>query len=146
MQKSAEAGLTLVEMLVVLAIIGISIGAMMLGLGVATRRVSTEAEAHRLAARIQLAADDAMVTDKPIGFSWDTNGYSFSGAPLDASSFAPHALPSGIRLAMDKSTGAAAIGADGSGTPIRVRLTSAAETWLVVYDGLTVRAAQVRGS
>lgn len=137
----AEQGLTLVEMLVVLAIIGIAAGATVLGLGAATRGVSTEAEAQQLAARIRLAADDAMVTDRPVTFRWDEAGYAFAGAGVDQAEFTPHTLPKGVRLEMGRPAGSLSLGVDGSGSPVSARLVSSSEVWNVVYDGLTVSAA-----
>lgn len=141
--RAAERGFTLVEMLVVLAIIGIAAGATVLGLGVATRGVSTEAEAQRLAARIRLAADDAMVTGRAVTLSWDRSGYAFAGAAADEPAFAPHALPQGVRLDMGRPAGSLSLGVDGLGAPVRARLVSASERWQVDYDGLTVSAAAV---
>lgn len=139
--RHADRGFTLVEMLAVLAIVGVSVGATMLGLGVATRRASTEAEARRLAARIRLAADDAMVTGQPIAFAWNGARYAFTGATLDGASFAPHALPAGMRLDLGRAAGSIPLGADGAGGAIEARLSGAADSWIVRYDGLNVVAA-----
>ena len=70
----ADAGLTLVEMLVVLAIIGVAAGAVTLGIGAATRAPSVESEARRFAGRLQAAADDAMLGDRMIALTVDRSG------------------------------------------------------------------------
>ena len=130
--------MTLIEVLIVLAIIGIAAGATVLGLGAATRGVSTASEAQRLASRLRLAADDAMLDDRAIAFVWDEGGYSFAGVGSDES-LAPHRLPRGVRL---WGSGSAPVGVDGAGAPIEARLTSTADTWIVRYDGLTVAAQE----
>lgn len=132
-----EAGMTLVEMLVVLAIIGVSAGAIALGLGVATRGNNVAAEANRLAAGLRLASDDVLVTERPTAFQWTPTGYAFPGAaPVDA--LAPHTLPRGIRLAMQPETGSVPIDMDGGA--IVAQLTAGDERWTVRYDGLTAVA------
>jgi general secretion pathway protein H len=131
--------MTLVEVLVVLAIIGITAGATVFGLGVATRGVSTASEAQRLASRLRLAADDIMVDDRAVAFVWDEKSYRFEGAD-GTGGLAPHHLPSGVRLV---GAGRAPIGVDGSGVPIDARLESSADSWRVRYDGLTVSANEV---
>ena len=141
--RAGEAGLTLVEMLVVLAIIGIASGATVLGLGFATRGASTAAEANRLAAELRLASDDAMLGDRAMAFTWDGARYGFSAGAVGEGSFASHSLPPGIRLVMPSPSGSIAIGADGAGMPIRARLESSADQWEVRYDGAIVTAAEV---
>ena len=64
-RRATEAGLTLVEVLVVLAIVGITTGATVLGLGVARpRRPQPRPRRMRLADRLRLAADEALVTSR----------------------------------------------------------------------------------
>ena len=64
MPSPDQAGLTLVEILVVLAIIGVMAGATVLAIGAGGGGVRTETEARRLASRLELAADETMVTDR----------------------------------------------------------------------------------
>ena len=133
----AEIGLTLVEMLVVLAIIGIASGAVVLGLGVATRGANVAAEANRLASGLTLASDDVLVAEQPTAFRWTPGGYAFPGAArVDA--LAPHTLPRGITLAMQPEAGSVPIDADAGA--IEAHLASGSEHWTVRYDGLTATA------
>lgn len=137
--------MTLVEMLVVLVIIGIAAGAVTLGLGAATRTASAESEARRLAARLRLAADDVMVTDRSIAFVGDAKGYGFltwdgrRWAPGDGALLARHDLGAGLTLAGVPAT-PVPIGIDGMGGTLDARITSPRDSWHVRYDGLTVEA------
>ena len=137
--------MTLVEMLVVLVIIGIAAGAVTLGMGAATRGASAESEARRLSARIRLAADDVMVTDRAIAFAGDAKGYRFlqwdgrGWADGDGALLARHDLGSGLALS-GVSPVPVPIGVDGLGGTIAARITSPRDSWQVRYDGLTVEA------
>ena len=61
----------------VLAIVGVMSGVTVLGLGALDRGGSGEAEAMRLADRLRLAADEALVTSVPLALVWDERGYRF---------------------------------------------------------------------
>jgi general secretion pathway protein H len=138
----SERGMTLVEMLVVLVIIGIAAGAVTLGMGAATRGASAESEARRLAARIRLAADDVMVTDRALAFAADPKGYAFlmwdgtKWAGGDAPMLARHDLPAGLTLT-GGTPAPVPIGVDGVGGTIDARIASTRDRWHVRYDGLT---------
>lgn len=141
-----ETGLTLVEMLVVLAIVAVMAGAVVLGAGSGSGR-GAEIEARRLAARLELAADEAMVTGRPVAFVGDKKGYRFltqqAGQWRDdkAPALEPHSLPFGLSL---EGAGAApvVIGADGGGTPIDLRLIPAKGTsWAIAFDGVAASAS-----
>ena len=136
--------MTLVEMLAVLAIIAIAAGATVLGIGAATRAPSVEAEARRLSTRLQSVADEAMVSDNPVAFTWDDKGYAFqswdgrgwrTGAD-DA--HGRHKLPAGIHIDMGRRAPPLMLGVDGSGIPASIGLRTGKDRWLVVYDGLAV--------
>lgn len=139
-----EAGMTLVEMMIVLVIIGVAAGATVLGIGVATRAPNAEAEARRLSSRLQSVADEAMVTDRPLAFTWDTKGYAFlswDGAGWQEGkdeAHARHALPGGMKIDMAGRKPPLILGVDGSGVPAAIGLVTGPERWLVVYDGLAV--------
>lgn len=147
-RRRGELGMTLVEMLVVLAIIGVTAGAAVLGIGAATRAPNIEAEAHLLAERLQLAADDVMVKDRPLAFTWDEKGYGFvawDGRRWESEGSAGlerHRLPGGMALEPKAARAPVPIGIDGMGMPVSVRLRNAAESWVIAYDGVTVTASQ----
>lgn len=145
-RRASQAGMTLIEMLIVLAIIGVAAGAVTLGIGAATRKPSVESEARRLASRLQAAADDAMLGDKLIAFTAEPHGYGFATigangklAPRTDDAFAPHTLPAGITLTLDVRP-PLVLGVDGSGKPIAATVENGSQRWLVRYDGMTATA------
>ncbi|WP_229668306.1 prepilin-type N-terminal cleavage/methylation domain-containing protein [Stakelama pacifica] len=143
-----ERGMTLIEMLIVLAIIGIAAGAVSLGIGAATRAPSAEAEAHALATRLQAAADDAMLGDRLTALTVRDNGYGF--ATLEGGKWVPrtddalafHRLPGGMLVKFSKRP-PIILGVDGSGEPISATILAGDERWLVRYDGLTTTTTSV---
>ena len=75
--------MTLVEMLVVLAVVGVSAGVVVLGLGSLRRGDGAQAEANRLADRLKLAADEVLVSGNP-AHGRDFTCYYFSAGELIA--------------------------------------------------------------
>ena len=144
--RPSEAGMTLIEMLIVLAIIAVMAGAVSLGMGSVTRAPSVETEARRLATRLQAAADDAMLGDRTIAFTAQKNGYGFaemqrSGAavPRTDEAIGFHKLPGGMVLTLSVRP-PVVLGVDGAGKPMQAIIESGQKRWTVVYDGMTVRA------
>ncbi|MHA6720820.1 GspH/FimT family pseudopilin [Sphingomonas sp. RS6] len=151
-RRPSEAGLTLIEMLIVLAIIGVAAGAVTLGIGAASRKPSVESEARRLASRLQAAADDAMLGDRLVAFTADAHGYGFATigtngklAPRTDDALAPHTLPGGITLTLDTRP-PVVLGVDGSGKPLSATIDNGSQRWLVRYDGLTASAVPAPAS
>ncbi len=132
--------MTLVEMLVVLAIIGVAAGAVALGLGSADRGNAVEAEARQLAAKLRLAADEAMVRDAPLAFAHDPHGYAFVGADVAGAAFARHDLPRGMTLDAGRDAAPLPLALDAAGPPISARIARGDRAWTVTYDGLNVVA------
>jgi len=140
-RRAGEAGVTLVEMLVVLAIVGIMAGLVVLGIGAASDR-SAEIEAKRLAARLTLAADEAMVSDRPLGLAWDKAGYRFlveqDGAWRDdrAPALEPHRVASGVTFVATVRSPFRI----GGGMPAKMRFSTVKSGWVVLFDGATAKA------
>ncbi len=126
-RRGAEAGLTLVEMLVVLAIIAVASGAAMLSFGGDGGPRAADAEARKLAIALQRASDDALVASRPASMAWTAEGYAVAGAahlvPAEHGDFAfrrrdeaqQHADGGGLAGAVgaEKAADAAALDAEG---------------------------------
>ncbi|WP_165831105.1 prepilin-type N-terminal cleavage/methylation domain-containing protein [Sphingomonas pokkalii] len=145
-RRASQAGMTLIEMLIVLAIIGVAAGAVTLGIGAATRKPSVETEARRLASRLQAAADDAMLGDLLIAFTAEKHAYGFATIGTDGKmtarsddALAPHTLPSGITVTLDTRP-PVVLGVDGAGRPMSATIENGSQRWIVRYDGLTATA------
>ena len=139
-----EQGLTLVETLVVLAIIGVVAGLTVLAIGGAPSGRAADDEARRLAMRLRLAADDVRIDERPLAFAWDEKGYGFVTWDAKAGKWRPdkaeelghHDLPQGLTLAATPLAGRLPIAPDGTGGGIDLRLGG----WAIHFDGLNALA------
>ena len=144
--------MTLVEMIVVLAIVAIIAGAAALGLGALSRAPSVEAEARRFADRLQYAVDETMMGGEERALVWDETSYGFvlrdgrAWRPETGERLARHRLPGGMTLDAKGASPPALLGGDGIGMPFAVRVNSAGGSWLVIYDGLNATAIPARPS
>ena len=145
-QRDPQAGLTLIEVLVVLAIIGVMAGITVLGLGSLDRGNRAEAEASRLADRLQLASDGALVSSTPLALVWNDRGYRFVRWNADAEAWGDvrarlldgHAMPSALRLERPDATGhpPLVISPDVPQPVVRFRVAGGGVAWTVAYDGV----------
>lgn len=75
--RRCEAGVTLVEVLVVLVLIGAVAGAVGLGFGAGDRDANARTEATLLAARMRLASEEAVLEGRPVALVWSSQAYRF---------------------------------------------------------------------
>ena len=139
-------GMTLVEILVVLAIVGVSAGAVVLGLGSLDRDTGVQIEANRFADRLRLAADDVLVAGRPLSLVWGQDGYAFEGSDdLTDALRERHRLPDGIRLEGPAGSTAAVIDPDGAAPVMVFAFSKDDKAWTVSFDGLNATAAATTG-
>jgi len=147
-----ERGMTLIEMIVVLAIIGITASAAVLSLGTG-QNGNDQAEARRLAARLQLASDTAMVSDRALAVSITPRSYAIverdDGARnWQATTLAglgeTRTLPRGTTLSTDAGTTVLPLSADADGQGFSLTLTRGQSHWTVDFDGMNARLADGR--
>jgi len=137
-----ELGMTLVEMLVVLAIIGVTAGGVTLAIGSASRAPSVESEARRFAARLEAAADDAMLGDRMVALTVDESGYGFfkvasdGRVPQGTPKLDYHQLPGGVEMILSAAP-PLVLGMDGASKPLTATIANGEQRWVVRYDGLT---------
>ncbi len=146
-KDSDERGLTLVEMLVVLAIIGISTAAAVLAMS-ANHDGNGQAEAQRLLARVQLAADEAMISDRSLALAITPVSYAVMERSDAGLAWQPttlgglddaHKLPSGFALSSTANGALLPLDTDGGGRPFAVTLERGTQHWTVSFDGIRAR-------
>lgn len=138
--RDPRAGMTLIEVLVVLAIVGVSAGVVVLAAGSGGRQVSVESEANRLADRLRLAADEVLVTRRPLSLTWEAGGYQFtSGQDANIPGEAlrdRHVLPAGVRLSAAGAASPTALDPDGAEPVAVFVLAGDGQVRRVMFDGL----------
>jgi general secretion pathway protein H len=131
---SDDVGLTLLEMLIVLAVIAIATGATLLSFG-SRRGDPVEVEARRLAATIAAATDRSIATGNEAAIITDPHGYTVTGAIR-------HELASDLELR----------GAVGTSLPLTLDaarpfdliVAHGATAWRVAFDGVRASAAAAK--
>ncbi|WP_425992514.1 prepilin-type N-terminal cleavage/methylation domain-containing protein [Brevundimonas sp. TWP2-3-2] len=143
-----RSGMTLVEILVVLAIVGVMAGVVTLGVGAADRGMGVETEANRLADRLRLAADDVLVTRRPLSLAFDGEGYGFVRGDAGTTGVVDalagrHALPAGVRMVGLGVASPVSIDPDGAQPVAAFGLAKGDRRWRVTFDGLNAVAEPV---
>ena len=154
--RHPEAGLTLIEVLVVLAIIGVMAGVSVLSLGALDRRAGAETEAMRLADRMQLASDEALTSNTALALVWDARGYRFdrwdaAGAawrrvergPLGVARTLPGALS--LQRSDGSDPAPVEIAADLPQATTELVISGGGSAWAVVFDGFLAAGAPLAG-
>ena len=131
--------MTLIEMLVVLAIVGVSASLLVLG-GGGLRETAAQTEANRLADRLRLAADEALIEGRPVSLRLAPSGYEFVGGKADALR-GRHALPTGVVLSAREAE--VSVDPDGAAPPSRFTVTDRGQAWAVNFDGLGADVARL---
>lgn len=147
MKRGHRVGMTLIEVLVTLAIFAVMATMVVLGIGSSDRGLTVQTEANRLAERIGLAADEVMVTRRPIALAWDSLGYQFvtrgaggNWVPDSHALLGPRRdLPRGLTLTA--AAPAVIDMTDASLTAFDVSLTDGTRSSTVVFDGLSAAAS-----
>ena len=167
--EPAQSGMTLIEMLVVLTIIGVTASLALLSIGVGGG-ASGQNEAKRLESRLQLAADQSMLRDEVLAVNLTQRSYNFVQWDEAMRKWVPtkvalleevHELPSGITLASangsaatDNGSAATDIGSaatdngsaivpldvNAAAAPLEFTLDAGRSRWTIGFDGLTAKA------
>lgn len=148
------AGVTLVEILIVLALFGVMAGTITLGFGATDRGKTMTQEADLLTARLNRAADEVILTATAMRFSWEDTAYAF--AVQDAGQWVAHpiailsqshSLPDRLRLQSDMRQGAVVIGPDmipDTGAALVLQIIADDQTFVSVrFDGINATTAEV---
>ncbi len=133
MTRRIDSGVTLIEMMIVLAVIGVATGAATLGLGALGRDNAAEREARRLATAMGFAVDGALISGVPRVMTWDAQGYQIEGG-------ARRELGPGVMLARaDGVAERVTLSADATGA-VDFMIQGQGPVWRVAFDGLSARA------
>lgn len=136
----AEAGFTLVELMVVLVILGLMGAAVVMTAPDGRGEVRREAEA--LAGRFARAREESLLTNRAVEVRLDKDGYDFrvlrrgQWEPLEVRPFEAHAWPAGLGVRLQAAPGREAVRFDptGSAEPAKVTLSRADQQMTVSVD------------
>jgi general secretion pathway protein H len=138
--RHAEAGVTLVEILVVLSIIAIAAGAVMLRLGIGRSDDALTSTAQMLALTLTQASDTALSTGEDRVLEVGGLGYSLHPASV-AAVWTP--LPDLTLTRSDAAPDPLRLAADGTSEPFQLRLSQGGRFVTVAFDGLRATAGAV---
>ncbi|MFA7647308.1 MAG: GspH/FimT family pseudopilin [Phenylobacterium sp.] len=136
-----QAGFTLVEMLVAVAILGLLSGVIVMNLPDANGRLGDEADAF--AARLQRAQEEAILVNRPVEVVVDASGYRFRSqrrgewTALTERPFTPAYWGEGVGVQVRSADGRSGVRFDttGAATPTEVRLRRRERRVTIAVDG-----------
>ncbi len=146
--RNRQSGLTLVEMLIVLVIMGIATSAAVLSVNMAGRDRRAEDEAVRLAAHLTMAVDKGLVSREQLALFWTADSYEIKRQteagwqPAEAPQLARiHALPGSLVLRrVDGTTDPVVVSEDGLGPAVMLEISGKGVPWIVAFDGFSASA------
>lgn len=137
--RQARAGFTLVELMMVVAIIGLAAGAVVLS--VPDPRPSVGMDAERFAARLVRAREEAILTNRAVAVDADAAGYaftSFDGArwsPLIDGPFGPEAWTPDTTVAARDGEPRVLFDPTGAAEPVTLAVSRDGQGVVVSVDG-----------
>ncbi|WP_422825327.1 prepilin-type N-terminal cleavage/methylation domain-containing protein [Thalassococcus sp. BH17M4-6] len=149
--RDGEAGVTLLETLIVLVVIGVLAGGAALSLRATGDARDARQEAALLAARLDIAVEHALIAGTPARLDWDGAGYvfeSWDGSDWHSHTAAPlgqrHDLQGGLRLIAADGTprGVVPLRSDGlpaGDGPLVLRIATGDEQVDLRFDGLSAQ-------
>lgn len=136
--RDREAGVTLVETLLALAVAGVLAGLVSLGLGRLGAPDAARTEAVRLARVLEAEADRALAGGRDRGLDWTETGYATAGGAV-------RRLPPGLSLWRSDggagSGGTVRLSGNGTAGAATLRVVGGRTAWTVAFDGLRARVA-----
>jgi general secretion pathway protein H len=139
-RRSGEAGVTLVEILVVLSIIAITSGAVMLRLGLGRSDDTLTSTAQTMALAVTQGSDQALSSGQDRVLMIADQAYALQPANTDP---VWTALPGLTLTRADAATDPLRLAADGTSAPFALVLAQAGRSVTITFDGLTARPGQV---
>lgn len=146
-----DAGVTLIEMLVVLVLIGVGAGIVTYALPSGSAARSVSQEATLLKSRLNIAAERSLIGGRPFRMTWTSTGYRFEeweGAKWQTASSPPfiaaHVFDDAVSLTtmVGGSEGEIAITPDLLPTAngvVEIRLKAGTSSETLVFDGAAAR-------
>ena len=131
-----RAGFTLVELLMVVAIIGLAAGAVVLS--VPDPRPSVAEDAERFAARLSRAREEAILSNRPVAVDATAAGYGFmvfDWSALDEGPFRPETWTAGTTVASSSVPVRIVFDPTGVADPATLTLTRERHSRTIAVDG-----------
>ena len=142
MPRAKDAGVTLVETLVVLALISVSITVAIVALVPGGGRRAAADAAEQFAHKLERAGERAFFTGSTVDLSWNSVSYAFRAQ--DGSLLAEHQLPATLELRTASPAARYTILPDGTSAPERWWIGSDRNLWKISFDGLSASTEPVQ--